>query len=324
MEKVLNQQEIDAMVRNARGGATTATAPTVLAIPWDVRQAGQMSREQVQSISDLHEGFARNLTQAVAGYLRVEFKAALVSAEHLTYREFLQRLPEVTYLATCTLTPVNATALLQMDLGVAFSLIDVLLGGEGRGKPPERQITGIEEQILETITRIICRELQTAWQILALQFAFEQRQQAAQVPHLMPAEERTLSLSFELSVNENRGTLNLVFPAIVSNALLRKMASELRRARRRVQPDSERVRARLLACPFKLELAARIPAISMSALVNLSPGQMLSLRTAVEQPVELQASGHTMFTAMPARRGTARVAQVLTLTPVDAQNGVPA
>src|SRR5580698_145972 len=32
-------------------------------------------------------------------YLRIIFNVSLVSAEHLTYREFLQRIPEKTYLA---------------------------------------------------------------------------------------------------------------------------------------------------------------------------------------------------------------------------------
>src|SRR5271155_719611 len=99
MEKVLNQEEIDAMVRTARGGTADDGVKPAVVLPWDVRQAGQLGREQVQTISDLHEGFARNLAHAVAGYLRVEFTAALVSVEHLAYREFLQRVPEVTYLA---------------------------------------------------------------------------------------------------------------------------------------------------------------------------------------------------------------------------------
>ena len=307
------------MVRTARGGAAGAETKAPVVTPWDVRQAGQMGREQVQAISDLHEGFARELTHAVATYLRVEFKAALVSTEHLAYREFLQRVPEVTYLATCALAPLGALALLQMDLTVAFPLIDVLLGGEGRGVPPERQITGIEEQILETVMAIICRELQVAWQILPLQFAFEERQQAARVQHLLPQEERTLSLSFEITVAESRGTLNLVFPAIVSSALLRKMTADLKRTQRRIQPDSQRVRARLLECPFTLELGAKIGNVPLRELMRLTPGGLLLLHTSVEHPAELQTSGHAMFIAMPARRGLERVAQVVKVCPTGPQ-----
>ncbi len=62
MEKVLNQGEIDAMVRAARSGkgANAAAGPVVQ--PWDIRQAGQIGRDQLRAINQLHELFARNLT----------------------------------------------------------------------------------------------------------------------------------------------------------------------------------------------------------------------------------------------------------------------
>ncbi len=314
MEKVLNQQEIDAMVRKARGGDASAKGevkPAVVTV-WDVRQAGQIGREQVQSISTLHEGFARNLTHAVGAYLRIGFTAALVSAEHLTYGEVLQRIPEVSYLASCKLSPVGATALLQLDLALAFPLIDVLLGGEGSSTLPGRQLTEIEEQILETVMRIICRELQSAWQVLALEFEFESRQQAEQVQRLMPSEEKTLSLSFDITVAESRGTLNLVFPAVVSNALLRKLSAVWVRAKPRARPDSEqRLRHHLLACPFRVELGMNIPGVPFGDLTRLSLGALLVLKYPAQQPAALRVSGCEMFVATVARQGRLRAAQVL-------------
>ncbi len=75
MEKVLNQEEIDAMVRQARsGGAAESALPAQPRVElWDVRRAGQIGREQLQAITTLHEGFARNLTHALGAYLRVVF-----------------------------------------------------------------------------------------------------------------------------------------------------------------------------------------------------------------------------------------------------------
>jgi flagellar motor switch protein FliM len=315
MEKVLNQGEIDAMVRRARGGDSSGkeeAKPTVVTV-WDVRQAGQIGREQVQSISTLHEGFARNLTHAVGAYLRIEFTAALVSAEHLTYGEVLQRIPEVSYLASCKLSPVGATALLQLDLAVAFPLIDVLLGGEGSSTLPGRQLTEIEEQILETVMRIICRELQTAWQSLALEFQFEYRQRPDQVQHVMPSEEKTLSLSFEITLAESRGTLNLVVPAVVSNALLRKIsAGWVTSKKMRVNPESERhLRERLLECPFRAELGMAAVGVPLGDLASLAPGSLLILRRRVRQAAVLSVGSEKMFTATVARHGATRAAQLL-------------
>jgi len=312
MEKILDQEQIDKMVREARGGGGPAGAAGPAVTLWDARKAGQIGRAQLQSISALHEAFARNLTNSVGAYLRIGFTAALVSAEHLSYGEFLQRLPEVTYLASCKLSPAGASALMQMDLAAAFPLIDVLLGGEGKGAPPGRQITGIEEQILETVMRIICRDLESAWHVLALTFEFDRRQDTDQVQHLMPQQEKTLSLSFELTVAESRGTLNLVFPAVVSNALLRKIAAAWVRSKpAAAQSFGPRLRSRLLECPFEASLGVDIPGVPVRRLAELQPGSLLLLAQPVQKPAQLRVSGHEMFAAAVARCREKRAAQVL-------------
>src|SRR5271156_6259964 len=199
MQNELNQEEIDAMVRAARSGGRTEVGkrePNVE--PWDVHRAGQIGREQLPAITQIHEGFARSLTQALGTYLRVVFAAALVSAEHLTYREFTQRIPETTYLAACKLEPMGVHGALQLDLKVAFPIIDLLLGGEGKGIAATREITEIEEQIVESVARIVCRELGAAWQAVELQVGFERRMELGEAQRLMPPNEKILSLSFEV------------------------------------------------------------------------------------------------------------------------------
>ncbi len=317
MEKVLNQEQIDAMVRAARGSqAPPSSAKQKVVSAWDARQAGQIGREQMRSINTLHEGFARDLTHSLGAYLRIVFDAALVSAEHLTYAEVLQRVPEITYLASAKLSPMGGNALLQLDLAVVFPLIDVLLGGEGKGTPPGREITEIEEQILETIMRIICRELQKAWHALALEFQFEARQRPDQVHHLMPAEEKTLSLSFEITLAESRGTLNLVVPAVVSNALLRKISAGWAAAKLRVHPDIEkRLRDRLLAAPFQAELVVNAPSVPFAHLAQLAPGALLSLREPVGKAATLRVGERALFAASVVRSGQLRAGQLLESLP---------
>ena len=316
MKKVLSQEEIDAMVNAARGAEAEpekkAQGPNVTI--WDGRLAGHIDRDQMRSISLLHEGFARSLTHSLAAYLRTSFTAALVSAEYLSYSEFLQSIPEITYLASCQMLPVATSALLQLDLAVAFPLIDVLLGGEGKGTVQLREVTEIEEQILETVVRIICRELQNAWQALSLEFQFDQRQDARQVQQLMPAAEKTLLLSFEITIQESRGTLNVVVPALASNALLRKI-SEGATSKPRLRRDSERqLRARLLACPFRLELCLTELNVPMRELAHLAPGMLIDLQRSSRQPASLMVGDYELFPATLVRSGTARAARLLPRT----------
>lgn len=314
MEKVLNQEEIDAMVRAARGGSAgpvPSEAPLEVEL-WDVKRAEQIGRDQLQAITSLHEGFARNLTHSLGAYLRVVFAAALVSAEHLSYREFLQRIPETTYFASCRLDPMGVSAALQLDLKVAFPIIDLLLGGEGRAMAETREITEIEEQILDSIARIICRELGRCWQALALEVVFQERLEPGLAQRLMPPEEKTLSLSFEITMPDVRGGLSVAIPVAVSNALLRKISADWERRPVRGRGDSRaRLMRRLLDSQFLVELGAKDIRLRLHALAPLAPGTVLSFARSPSAPASLLIAGREMFRAIPARCSETRAARVV-------------
>jgi flagellar motor switch protein FliM len=312
MDKVLSQQEIDAMVRAARGGAPAPPATPAVA-RWDYREAGRLGREQVASVSLLHETFARSLTYSIGALLRTGFTVTMISAEHLPFRDFLSGIPETTYLASCKLSPFNASALIQLDLTVVFPLVDILLGGEGSGDAPARDVTEIEEQVLETAMHIICRELQSAWQALALEFRFEKRQHSAGVQQLMLPEERILCLTFEVLVKERRGSMTVAVPTVISSALLRKLSvARPRFYTRHDSPDFSRLlRKLLLRCPFRMELC--LPARASSAqLAELGVGKVITLNRAASDPAAIFVHDSPIFPALLARKGTRRVAQITT------------
>ncbi len=314
MEKVLNQQEIDDLVRKARPGNTSAGPTGPVVQPWDIRQAGQIGSEQLRAINQLHESFARNLTTAIGGYLRIVFDCSLVSAEHLTYREFLERLPERVYLASIDLAPAGATGVLQLDFAIAFPIIDVMLGGEGKSGEITRDITEIEEQVFEGIARIICRELQSAWQAIALEFNFGARQRLAQTGRLMPPEEKNLCLSFEIRMSDTRGTLNLAIPAVVSNALLRKISADFSYQRRRSPIEArQQIQKKLLNCFFPVELSMPGLQVPLENLTGLAPGHVVPFRRDASTPAVLLVDDVRLCSAAPVRVGSRRAARVLSV-----------
>jgi flagellar motor switch protein FliM len=319
MEKVLNQTEIDDMVRKARSGSAAAGSTGPIVQPWDIRQAGQIGSEQLRAINQLHELFARNLTTSIGGYLRIVFDCSLVSAEHLTFFEFLERISEKAYIASCDLAPVDATAVLQLDFAIAFPIIDVMLGGEGKSSEISRDLTEIEEQVLEGIVRIMCRELQTAWQAIALEFNFGGRQYILQTQRLMPPEEKNLCLSFEIKMSETRGTLNLAIPAVVSNTLLRKISADFSYQRRRSPIETRRqIQKKLINCFFPVELSMPGLQVPLQNLTKLAPGDLLAFPRNASAPALMTINDVRLCSATPVRVNARRAARVLSV-----ENSVP-
>src|SRR5579862_4760343 len=315
MEKILSQEEIDALFRAAQGrvaekakGAVEERTLTAA----NFRQSARISKEQLRSVSQLHELFARNLTHSLGAYLRLAFEVNLVSAEQLNYGEFLQRIPEVTYLVSMTLRPMGVSAAIEIDLPLAFPIIDVLLGGPGRAEPAVREITEIEEQILESVVKIIGRELESTWvPVLEVQLAFDSRLRQADISRLMPPNEKILSLSFEIRMPESRGMLNVALPAAVANALLRKLTQQASYRKQRGTTDStSQMLKRLDHCIFPIQLVLPDQRVRASKILALEQGDILRLSYSLGDAANLLVSGKELFRARPVRAGGRRAAQV--------------
>jgi flagellar motor switch protein FliM len=315
MEKILTQDEIDALFRAAQGRVGEAPKGPVderTLTACNFRQSARISKEQLRSVSQLHELFARNLTHSLGAYLRLAFEVNLVSAEQLNYGEFLQRIPEVTYLVSMSLRPMGVSAAIELDLPLAFPIIDVLLGGPGRVEATVREITEIEEQILESVVKIIGRELESTWlPVLEVQFTFDQRLRQADISRLMPPSEKILSLSFEIRMPEARGMLNVALPAAVANALLRKLTAQASYRKQRGTADStSHMRRRLDHCVFPLQLVLPEQRVRVSQILSLEKDDVLKLNCSLGQAAHLLVSGKELFDARPVRVGCRRAAQV--------------
>jgi flagellar motor switch protein FliM len=311
MEKILKQDEIDALFNAALTSAPDSVKPDLRpkVTPYNFSSAGQISTEQLRAISMLNDLFARNLTHNLAAWLRTRFQVNLVSAEQIQFNEFILRIPEVSYVASVRLEPLGALSVLQLDLALAPPVIDLLLGGEGK-EGPLREITDIEEAIVASLVEIICRELTIAWQPVGLSFNFERRQMQTQVARIMSVNEKTLCLSFEIRMPHSSGLLNLAFPAVVANTILRRLTSD--RVGRRRHAGEIRARMETMARRIRFGGSLQLPAVRLSAsmLENLEPGSILRLDVPANTSPVWQVGGQSLSQAQAIRQGPHRAARM--------------
>jgi len=199
---------------------------------------------------------------------------------------------------------------------VAFSLIDWLLGGEGKGALEPRDVTEIEELVLQNVAHIICRELGTAWEILGADFHFDGRKQRVKASRLMSPEDRILVLSFNVSLQEIRGSLQIAVPATMAAALLRELSAECSYRRPPAPAESKaQVKTSLLNCSFQADLRAIGLRIPTRDFVNLHPGDLLVFGQTVDSPATSFVDDQPMFQAFVMRHQGRRVAHLLNAFP---------
>jgi len=312
MEKPLAQEEIDALFAAARMRANHHPPSASKSIqPFSFSRGGQINNEQMRAISLLNDIFARNLTHNLGAFLRTRFHVALASAEQLPYSEFIERIPDICYVGSVRLEPLGAICVLQLDLSLALPMIDLLLGGADKAATV-RELTDIEEAILASVVEVICRELTSAWQPVGLTFNFEKRQLQTQIARLMSPTEKTLSVSFEIRMPQVQGILNLVFPAVVSNTILRRLITDWGRQNRRRSPDMlARMQERLQHVRFRGSLqlpSVRIPARDIQ---EMQTGSVIRLNLPATSESELRIAGLSLFRAVPVCAGEHRGLQII-------------
>jgi flagellar motor switch protein FliM len=320
MDKALKQDEIDALFQAAREQKSAAAAPGPAAPqgatehrskvqPYSFARAGQISNEQMRAISMLNDTFARNLTHNLGAWLRSTFEVTLVSAEQIPFNQFIARIPELSYVCSVRLEPLRAVSVLQMEMAPAPAIIDLLLGGPGAAGQL-RELTDIEESILASVVEVICRELSTAWEPVGLSFHYEQRQSHTQIGHLMPVTEKTLCLNFEARMEQAAGLINLAFPAVVSNTILRRLVGDWTRQRSHNPQTRQRIRTSLGAS--QVGGALQLPRFRVLArdIEAMEPGSILRFPLASSNAAEFRVAGVPLFSARPVRHGEHRGAQL--------------
>jgi flagellar motor switch protein FliM len=162
---------------------------------------------------------------------------------------------------------------------------------------------------------IICRELTAAWQPVGLSFNFERRQMQTQVARIMSVTEKTLCLSFEIRMPHSSGLLNLAFPAVVANTILRRLTSDW--ARRRRHGDETRARMEATARRIRFGGSLQLPSVRLAAsmIENLEVGTVLRLDQAANTLPEWRVGGQTISRAQAIRQGTQRAARMEEIIP---------
>ncbi len=318
--KNLSQDEIDALFSSAAAGRRSVQTASKKVAPCDFGAASQLSPFHLRAVTALHESFVRRLATSLGAFLRVGSEMNLVAAEKLSFDEYLTPIGDLTYFASFRVLPIGASAALQVDLDLVYPIVDLVLGG--RGESIElRGLTEVEEQIFETVVRLIVRDLQSTWvSVLEVNLKFEHGFHRAQVQGLMLPDEKVLALYFEIRLPGASGSLSLALPAAVANALLRKLSVNATHSEPLASLETQsHLRERLLGSEMVMDLSLPLSAVPVRDLIGLGPGRILTFPKRVHEPIHLSIGGKPVFLAFPVSNGTQRAARIVRRIPLASQ-----
>jgi flagellar motor switch protein FliM len=275
------------------------------------RYAGRLSNENARALTALHEKFALNVTNSLEVYLGTSIRLKMLSLEQLTLQAYIGGIAPNTYLLPCALNVMESNFLIEMDIRLIFPIIDLLLGGAGTTASDEpRDLTEIDEEIMEIITTLIVKEVDRSWRALNLSLTPGHCIKPAQITQIYPANEKLVLLMFEMTVGATTGSFKIVLPTSFVGFLLRHMkAAQSKKISIRQLPNPS-LRERILDCEFNVAVDITQMRVLVKDLIDLKPGMILKMKAPVKNPGRLTVEGVDIFEALPVRIGTLKAAQL--------------
>ena len=121
MSDVLSQNEIDQLLTAISSGDVPAADEEGISDQrkikiYDFKRPDKFSKDQIRTVSIMHETFARLTTTSLSAQLRTLINVRVASVDQLTYEEFIRSIPNPTTLAIIDMDPLNGSAILEIDL----------------------------------------------------------------------------------------------------------------------------------------------------------------------------------------------------------------
>jgi flagellar motor switch protein FliM len=285
-------------------GGPASPKPRGKVTAYDFKRPERVGKEQMRALQTLHEGFGRNFGAALSALLRSIVEVKLTSVDQLTYSEFVFSLENPTCFNLLKADPLEGNLILDINPSILYPIIDRLLGGGREGGPlARRPLTEIELRLVTRITDLFLDELHHAWEnVLDLKLEVVQVESNPQLVQIVPPNEVVVLVSFELTIGDIRGMMNLCIPYNSIERIGGKLSANSWSAygRRQATPESiEQISRTLRTSLVELDVRLAQTRIGTGELVGLRVGDVITTQKDLRSPLVVSIEGRPKFRALP-------------------------
>jgi flagellar motor switch protein FliM len=321
---VLSQAEVESLLSAMDGRESDVIADAATSrlkhrdkiSPYDFKRPERVGKEQMRSLQTMHEGFGRNFGAALSALLRTIVELKLTSVDQLTYSEFVFSLENPTCFNLINAAPLEGQLILDINLSLLFPIIDRLLGGGNDPSPPARRpLTEIELRLVSRITDLFCKEMKQAWEnVLELDLSIDHVESNPQLVQIVPPNEVVVLISFELTIGDARGMMNLCIPFNAIERISMRLSSNswVSYGKKTATPENiRRISGQLSGALVEVVVDLAETNISTSDLIGLRVGDIIATEKDVERPLIVSIEGRPKFHAQPGAFKGRKAIQVL-------------
>ncbi|MGA8581846.1 MAG: FliM/FliN family flagellar motor switch protein, partial [Bryobacteraceae bacterium] len=192
-------------------------------------------------------------------------------------------------------------------------ILEMLLGGTGKTTINiQRDITEIEQKLLDGLLRIILQDLREAWKVVtAVDFTVVAMETEPQLLHILAPNEAMVAIAVEVRIGATVGMMNIAMPSIVIKMMRQKFDQQWSlRKTNASQTEQSRILRFLRDASLAMEARLTGPTLSVHDLLGLEEGQLLTFDYPVGRAVDLEVNGGRKFCGHVVSTGKKRAFQI--------------
>lgn len=243
MDELLSDGEVSALLSDLDMDLGTAeSADTVSAAPeagvivdeqgrkiktYDFNRPNRFSKDHMRTLEMLHEIFSRGFTASVAAYLRTVAEVKVISVTQQPFREYTMSLPRPDCIWVLKMEPLEGSILWEISPELVLTLIDRILGGPGKAPSAPRELTDIEQSVVEKVIHRALDNLREAWHKVG-QFdpKLSGYETTAQFVQVVAPNEIAAVIEFEMKINEITGKMSMCIPYVVIEPIVGNLSAQ--------------------------------------------------------------------------------------------------
>jgi flagellar motor switch protein FliM len=279
-EKILNQDEIDALIHGVDTGAVSTDPEPVPgeAVSFDFRNQMRIVRGRMPTLEMINERFARLFRVSLYNLLRRAPEIAVAQVQMKKFNEYVHTLHVPTSLNLVRITPLRGTALFVLDPRLVFSVVDNFFGGNGRqAKIEGRDFTATEQRVIHMLLRSAFADLREAWShVAAIEIEYQQSEINPHFANIVSPSEIVVLTSFHIELEGGGGDLHVTMPYAMIEPLRDVLDAGMQSDR--VENDGRWLHAlRDEIDDAEIELSTHLgrSALTVADILNLKPGDVI-------------------------------------------------
>ncbi|MGE7601784.1 flagellar motor switch protein FliM [Peribacillus sp. NPDC097675] len=318
--EILSQNEIDALLSAISTGEMDADDLKKEEIEkrvkvYDFKRALRFSKDQIRSLTRIHDNFARLLTTYFSAQLRTYVQISVASADQIPYEEFIRSIPKMTILNVFEVPPLDGRIILEVNPNIAYSMMDRVLGGRGVSANKVDSLTEIETKIMSNLFEKAFENLQEAWEtIVEIEPVMTEFEVNPQFLQLVSPNDTVVVISLNTQIGETSGMINICIPHVVLEPIIPKLSAHywMETSQKERLPEEIKVletRIRNSDLPIISELGTTD--ITIQDFLLLDVGDVIDLNQAIDEPLLIKVGGIPKYSGQPGKIGKKHAIQIL-------------